>query len=111
METIVAFVGIERSDAVRGYVLEKTAPLVRAPGVLGCRVALEGNRYHHAGERFRVKVEIDVTGTTLVVGSRGESFADLYAAIDAITTDAKLKLREHTSRARILRRTAREVTS
>ena len=109
MDTVVAFVALEPSDTVRRYVLERTAPLTETPGVLGCRVVLEGSQYPHAGDRFRAKVEIDVAGTTVVVDSQGESFEDLYAAVDATTTDAKRALREHASRARILRRRAREV--
>lgn len=95
----VTFVGLEPSSAVREYALEKIAAILDED-VTSCRVVLEAHQHAHAGARFRAKVEIDVPHARLVVGSRGEAFGDLYAAIDAASDDAKRSLRDHADRSR-----------
>ncbi len=105
-EPVVAFVGVEPSDALYDYAVKKIEPISRAPAVQGCRIVLEAHNHSHAGHRYRAKIEIQVPRTMLVVGTTGEAFADIYAAIDDATLDAMRVIherarREHQQRPRV----------
>lgn len=95
----VAFVGIDPTDNLRQYTLGKIGAVLSAD-VRACRIVLEAENHAHAGARFRAKVELDLPRATIVVGSRGEAFGDLYAAIDDAADDAKRSLRERHRRVR-----------
>jgi len=97
-EPVVAFVGVEPSDAIYDYAIKKIEPLTRAPAVQGCRIVLEAHKHSHAGNRFRAKIEIQVPRTVLVVGTTGEEFSDIYAAIDDATLDAMRVIHERAKR-------------
>ncbi|HEY1954326.1 MAG TPA: HPF/RaiA family ribosome-associated protein [Polyangiaceae bacterium] len=103
MDVTVAFVGLEPSDALRAYAIDKMSPLVEVADVMRCRVALEASNRHHAGARFRAKVEVEIPRSTVVVGARGEAYGDPYAAIDAATSDARRVLHERAARTHTLR--------
>jgi ribosome-associated translation inhibitor RaiA len=96
----IVFVGIEPSNVVRAHAVKKVGAVVTSDSeVRSCRVVLEGNHHSHIGHRYRAKIELSVGRTALVVGSQGEAFTDLYAAIDAAVGDAKRVLHQRAARA------------
>jgi len=104
LDPTVAFVGVEPTVALRDFVIAKIGSLL-GKNVLACRVVLEASHHSHTADRFRAKVEIDLPHRKIVVGS-GDSFGDLYAAVDAAASDAKVALHEDSRRQRTHRREA-----
>jgi ribosome-associated translation inhibitor RaiA len=98
-EPVIAFVGLEPSDAIYAYAVKKIEPIAHTRTVQSCRVVLEAQNHAHAGHRFRAKVEIHVPGAVLVVGSVGEAFADVYAAVDDAASSAMRVVHDRTKRA------------
>jgi hypothetical protein len=95
----VSFVGVAPSLAVRDYVVDTICPLL-GDDVIACRVALEMREHARTICRFRSRIELDVPRGTIVVGSTGEAFADIRAAIDDSARDLKHLLAERAVRAR-----------
>jgi ribosome-associated translation inhibitor RaiA len=103
-EPVIAFVGLEPSDAIYAYAVKKIEPVALTRTVQSCRVVLEVQNHAHAGRRFRAKVEVRVPGALLVVGSAGEAFADIYAAIDDAAVSASRVVHDRTKRTEQLAR-------
>jgi len=95
----VSFHGLPHSDAVAEYIKKKAEKLdTFHDRITSCRVAIESpHRHQHEGRPYRVRIDIGVPGSELVVSRDvGEpSHADPYAAIDAAFDDAQRKLKDH----------------
>ena len=72
---------IPSSEAIEAKILEKAKKLDRFyDRIMGCRVAVEApQRRHHQGKLFKVRIDLTVPGSELVV-NRVEN-EDLYVAI------------------------------
>lgn len=65
----IAFHGMQASEALTADILGRLDKLeIYAPRLIGSRVIVEfGGRRHHAGNRFRVTINLDMPGETIVV--------------------------------------------
>ncbi len=65
----ITFHGVRGSSELTSDILERLTKLEKyAPRLTGARVAVElRGRHHQAGNRYRVKISLDVPGETLVV--------------------------------------------
>lgn len=97
------------SDAIEGHVREHAAKLERlCTRLTGCHVTIEAPHRHKThGKHYRVRIDLAVPGSELVVGhdrSDSRENEDAYAAVDAAFEGAARVLRDHTSRQRAARR-------
>jgi cold shock CspA family protein/ribosome-associated translation inhibitor RaiA len=89
------------SETVAERVNELAARLERFDQrITGCVVVVEGPSQHHrqGGSQYRVRVELTVPGTKLVVGrdpAAGRAHADLYAAVNLAFREARRQLEDH----------------
>jgi len=65
----ITFHGVSGSEALTAEILDRLARLEKyAPRIVGARVAVElRGRRHQAGNRYRVKISLEMPGETLVV--------------------------------------------
>jgi cold shock CspA family protein/ribosome-associated translation inhibitor RaiA len=95
---------VHPSEAIAARVEEEVVHLERVfDRVVGCEVTIEAaSRHHrHSGSQYRVRVEVSVPGTTLVVGrnpARTWAHADPYFAVREAFREARRQLREHAAR-------------
>lgn len=89
-ELQVAFRNFESSRWIEDRVREEVAALERYyPRIIGCRVVLElAHRHHQWGNRYRVRIEIELPGEDIVVNQE----PDLHASLKDI--DAERLTRE-----------------
>ncbi len=95
---------MDPSEALAGQVREEVARLERFhPRITGCTVTLEATSQHHrhAGNRYRVRIELIVPGRRIVVGrdpQRSWKNADLYLAVKGAFREAQRQLEDHLRR-------------
>ena len=95
---------VDPSDAVAALVREEVSRLERFhPRITGCTVTLEApSRHHrHAGNRYRVRIELSVPGEKIVVGrdpQKSWTHSDLYLAVKAAFREAQRQLADHVRR-------------
>lgn len=99
----VAYRHLRSSPAVTELVQEKVKKLERYfDRVTTCTVTLEAPDKHHLhGRHYRVRIEMQVPGETLVVGRDPKAsrvHQDLYAAIQEAFREAKRQLQDHARR-------------
>lgn len=97
---------LKPSQAVAERVLAWAARLERFDHRLtGCTVTLEdttGQHHRQAGSQYRVRIELSVPGTRLVVARDPRptrAHADLYAAVNAAFREARRQLQDYARRA------------
>jgi ribosomal subunit interface protein len=109
LPTQLTFHDLDPSDAIAEYTRKRAGKLTRFyDRITSCRVAIESPHRHHLhGRQFRVRIDIGVPGTELVIGrGLGERHPhdDVYAAIDDAFDDAQRVLADHARRLRDSRR-------
>ncbi len=69
----ITFHGVSGSEELTAEILERLAKLEKyAPRLTGARVAVElRGRRHQAGNRYRVKISLEMPGETLIVRPHG----------------------------------------
>lgn len=83
----ITFRGIQPSDALRASIEKHAAKLERfSKNLLGCKVVVEqAEGRHHHGNRFRLHVQLDVTGRSLQAGreppAEDQAATDPYVAV------------------------------
>jgi ribosomal subunit interface protein len=101
MNLQITFRDFDSSDSIRAYVEKRAAKLLaHSDRVVALKVALESpHRHHPHGHSYRVRIEIVVPGSDIVVTPRhhegADGHADLYAAIDEAFDAAGDRLRDH----------------
>lgn len=83
----VTFRDMTPSDAVEAYVRRRAAKLeVFSARITGCRVAVEApHRHQRTGWRFRVRIDVSVPGSEVVVSHTPQddaTYENAYAAVD-----------------------------
>ncbi len=101
----VTFRDIPHSDAIETYVRERAAKLETfSTRIIGCHVAVEApHKHQHTGRHFRVRIDLTVPGTEVVVShAPDESSAneDAHAAIDDAFDRLGRRLEDHLRRQR-----------
>jgi ribosome-associated translation inhibitor RaiA len=100
--THIVYRGVERSDAIDAYILEHVEKLrARERDVLSCHVALESPHRHKShGRSYRVRIDLGLRGTELVVDHcpTSDRNHDAYAAIDDAFDAARRRVGEYTRR-------------
>jgi ribosomal subunit interface protein len=99
----ITFRDMDHSDAVEAYVRKRAAKLTAVRrGIVACKVALEApHRHKNHGRHFRVRIDMTVPGSEVVVDrcpDASAAFADVYAAIDASFDHALRRLRDAAKR-------------
>jgi ribosomal subunit interface protein len=93
------------SEAIEALVRRHVARLERFhERITGCAVTMEAPSRHHrqSGSKYRVRIELDVPGTRLVVSRTpdgGGAHEDLYSAVHAAFREARRRLQDHAQRA------------
>jgi ribosomal subunit interface protein len=99
----ITFRDMDHSDAVESYVRKRAGKLAAASrGIVACKVAVEApHRHKNHGRHFRVRIDLTVPGTELVVDrcpDAGNACADVYAAIDQAFDHVLRRLRDGAKR-------------
>lgn len=95
---------VDPSEAVESHVREHVARLERLHDrITGCAVTLEAPGRHHrqSGSQYRVRIELTVPGSRLVVGRdppRSLAYSDLTVAINAAFREVRRQLEDHFGR-------------
>jgi cold shock CspA family protein/ribosome-associated translation inhibitor RaiA len=95
---------VDPSDTLAAHVREEVSHLERFhPRITGCTVTLEAPSQHHrhAGNRYRVRIELTVPGRKIVVGrdpQKSWTHADLYLAVKGAFREAQRQLADHVRR-------------
>ncbi len=95
---------VDPSDVVTEHVREEVARLEHVwDRITGCTVTLEAPSSHHrhSGSQYRVRIELAVPGSILVVGRdppKTWKHADLYLAVKAAFREARRQLEGHLRR-------------
>ncbi|MGD0674533.1 MAG: HPF/RaiA family ribosome-associated protein [Polyangiaceae bacterium] len=101
----ITFHGVQHSDAIEQYIRNRAEKLdTFAPRIVGCRVAVEmPHRHAHHGEHYRVRIDMTVPGSEIVVErvpDEARGYDNVYAAIDAAFDDAGRRLQDFVRRQR-----------
>lgn len=101
--THIVYRGVERSDALDAYIRKHVEKLLsRERDVISCHVALESPHRHKShGRKYRVRIDLGLRGTELVVDGCPEhdrSHDDAYAAIDDAFDAASRRVGGYTRR-------------
>lgn len=101
----ITFRDIDSSEAIDGYVRRRAEKLDHhGQRLIGCHVVIEApHRSKQHGRHYRVRVDLSVAGTELVVDrcpDEGRENEDLYAAIDHAFDHAVRRLRDKGERRR-----------
>lgn len=93
---------LDPSDAIAARVEEEVRHLERIfDRIVGCQVTVEApSRHHRHGDaQVQVRVELDVPGSTLVVGRLpAAARADAYFAVREAFREVRRQLRDHAAR-------------
>ncbi len=95
----ITFRDIPPSDAIDSYVRRRAEKLdVADDRLVACHVAIESpHRHKQHGRHYRVRVDLTLPGTALVVDrcpDEGHANEDVYAAIDQAFDHAVRRVRE-----------------
>jgi ribosome-associated translation inhibitor RaiA len=101
----IKFRGVDPSLAVEDYVRKRAAKLETfSTRIIRCHATIEAPGGHHKhGEPYRMRVELKVPGTYLIVGNHSKSTAaaqDVYALIDQTFDEAGRVVQDHVRRRR-----------
>ncbi|MBN9161323.1 MAG: hypothetical protein BGO98_13835 [Myxococcales bacterium 68-20] len=96
---------IPPSDAIEQHVRQRASKLERLCSTLtACHVTIETPHRHKThGNHYRVRIDLSVPGTELVVArdpAERREHEDAYAAIDAAFEDAERMLKDHIQKKR-----------
>jgi ribosomal subunit interface protein len=105
MQVYITFRAIPHSDAIEACVRQHAAKLETLSGrITGCHVAVESpHRHKQTGKQFRVRVDLVVPGSEIVVSHvQGDDVAnnDAYAAVDEAFDRISRRLEDHIQRQR-----------
>jgi ribosome-associated translation inhibitor RaiA len=94
---------MQPSESVALYVRQRVSKLDRlCPRITGCHVTIESPHRHKThGHEFRVRIDLSVPGTELVIGrtpSPSRANQNAYAALDAAFDDARRVLTDYVRR-------------
>jgi ribosomal subunit interface protein len=86
---------IERSDALETHIREKANKLEEFfERITSCRVVVEmPHKHHHQGKQFKVRIDIGVPGSEIVVNR--DHAEDVYVALRDGFDSAKRQLEEY----------------
>ena len=105
----ITYRDFEHTEALDSFVRRHVEKLETLGGrVTSCRIALESpHRHKHHGRHYRVRIDLSLPGSTLLVDrapdARHET-EDAYSAIDDAFDHASRMLTEHVRRRRDLHR-------
>jgi cold shock CspA family protein/ribosome-associated translation inhibitor RaiA len=96
----IRFHQMEASPAIEARIREKAAELERfSERITGCRVTVEQeHRQHHAGNLFRVRLDIGVPGREIAVtrtGPKDHAHEDVYVALRDAFSAAVRRLEDY----------------
>lgn len=95
-DVILSGIHLELTDALRSYVEEKSARLLRhEPGILKIQVDLERNANRSHSDEFIARGIISISGANNFVAQSAAD--DLYRAIDEMTDRLDRQIKSHAS--------------
>lgn len=101
----ITFHNLAPSDSLSEWIRHKTGRLAeRYPRLVGCKVAVEEPNHHHRrgkGRHFRVRIELQVPGESLIADREGPamvSHEDAYLAITSAFEAARRQLADFAQR-------------
>lgn len=105
----ITFRDLPVSEAIETRIREHAAKLEKhCARLTGCNVTVDApHRHKHQGNHFRVRIDLSVPGSVLVVNRdppEQRSHEDAHAAVEAAFDEADRLLRDHSGRQLAARR-------
>ncbi len=96
---------VDQSDALEKVLREKAAKLDQfCDSIVSCRVLVEASaRHHHKGNRYRIRLEIEVPDDEIVVSrdpADDHAHEDIYVAVRDSFDAARRQLQDYAARRR-----------
>jgi ribosomal subunit interface protein len=101
----ISFNNVDHSDAVETRIREEVGKLERFfERITACHVAVEApNRHGRKGTLYKVRIDIEVPGSSIIVdraGPQNHAHEDIYVAIRDSFAAARRQLEDHARKAR-----------